>query len=240
MRVLRSHLQGAAAMASVLAWSRDFSQSLGDTIPLPGMGPLGGAEPYGIAVLAWARARIAAGASNEALAYLEPQLELAEAHDLRTRIIELSVAEALARVARGEHSRAFKAVARALDLGQTEGFVRIFDEGPALGQLLVDAARRGIAREYVGYILNAIGPTRDIHVGQSSAARCSGGLVEPLTVREIDVLRLLESGQLNRQIADQLVISLGTVKRHTGNIYAKLGVETRTQAIARARGLGLL
>ena len=105
---------------------------------------------------------------------------------------------------------------------------------------MVDAQHRGIEREYVGHILEAIGSSGENHRDRvASPGISNSGLVEPLTAREIEVLQLLESGLLNRQIADQLVISVGTVKRHTANIYGKLGVETRTQAIVRARGLGL-
>jgi LuxR family maltose regulon positive regulatory protein len=240
LQMLRSDLHDDDAMATIVAWSQEFAQSLGDNIPLPGMGPLGAAEPYSIALLAWSRARIAAGAANEALGYLEPQLKLAEARDLRTRIIELSVAESLAFVALGDERRALNAVARALELAQPDGYVRIFDEGPTLARLMVDAQHRGIEREYVDHILEAIGSSGENHRDRvASPGIPNSGLVEPLTAREIEVLQLLESGLLNRQIADQLVISVGTVKRHTANIYGKLGVQTRTQAVVRARGLAL-
>ena len=234
MQTLRSNRHDPAALASADAWSHRFSQSLGDELPLPGLGPLGASEPYYMALLAWARARIATGAPGEALAYLDRQLERAEAHDLETRIIELSLAQALAHAALGDRGRAIDSVARALAIAEPERFVRIFDEGPALMDLLVDAAHRGITRDYVEQILRAVGPLREID------SRGGDGLVEALTEREIEVLGLLDAGFPNRQIADELVISVGTVKRHTANIYGKLGVESRTQAIVRARRLGLL
>jgi ATP/maltotriose-dependent transcriptional regulator MalT len=65
-------------------------------------------------------------------------------------------------------------------------------------------------------------------------------LIEALTARELEVLRLLGAGLHNREIAERLVVSVGTVKRHTANIYGKLGVDSRTRAIGRARNLGLL
>jgi ATP/maltotriose-dependent transcriptional regulator MalT len=241
MHALRNE-HSSGVMASVVAWSHHFSASLGDDLPLPGMGPLGAAEAYYIALLAWARVRIAAGAATEALVYLEPQLLLARAHDINARVIELSLAEGLAHAALGDNRRAMEGVARALELGEPEGFLRTFDGGPGIIRLLVDAAHHGIAREYIGHIMESIGPVRDGHSNHAAAAPGITGvrLVEPLTEREMEVLRLLDSGLANRQIADRLVITVGTVKRHTANIYGKLGVETRTQAIVRARSLGLV
>jgi LuxR family maltose regulon positive regulatory protein len=132
------------------------------------------------------------------------------------------------------------AVALALEPAQPDADVRIFDEGPTLVRLMVDAQHRGKEREGVGHILESIGSFGENHTDRVASPGISNrGLVEPLTAREIEVLQLLESGLLNRQIADQLVISVGTVKRHTANIYGKLGVQTRTQAIVRARGLAL-
>jgi LuxR family maltose regulon positive regulatory protein len=104
------------------------------------------------------------------------------------------------------------------------------------------AAQHGIAREYIGHLLNRLASSaaEATNATMNGMVRTSRELPKPLTARELEVLRLLESGLLNRQIADELVISLGTVKRHTANIYGKLGVETRTQALSRARRLGLL
>ena len=238
LQAIRSDSHDPATVARVVAWSHQFSQSLAGDIPLPGLGPLGASEPYYIALLAWARARIIAGEPTEALAYLVPQLDLADRHGLKSRVMEVSVAEALARFALGDRGRAIDSLARALEIGESEGYVRSFDEGRTLTELLMDAAHRGIARSYVEHILQAIGS----HSGHDASAsrRAVDGLVESLTEREAEVLRLLDSGLPNREIADQLVISVGTVKRHTANIYAKLGVESRTQAIVRARSLGLL
>ena len=233
--ILRCDQQDPTALARVAAWSRELSATLGDDVPLPGMGPFGAAEPYYLALLAWARACIATGAPESAIAYLEPQLQLAERHDLGARVIELSLAQALACAAIGDRARTFDLVSRALERGEPEGFVRIFDEGPSVIGLLVDAQRRGIARDYIEHILECIGAQCERHADANVS-----GLIECLTERELEVLRLLRSGLLNRQIAEELVISLGTVKRHTANIYGKLGVETRTQAIVRARDLHLV
>jgi len=135
-------------------------------------------------------------------------------------------------------------LAGALELAAPEGYVRTFDQGPKLLRLLAEAAQRGIASAYVGHLLEAIGSSSMMCVDQTNGqlvpASAALSLTEPLTAREQEVLRLLEAGLLNRQIAERLVISVGTVKRHTGNIYGKLGVASRTQAILRARDLDLI
>jgi LuxR family maltose regulon positive regulatory protein len=120
-------------------------------------------------------------------------------------------------------------------LAEPEGYVRTFaDLGLPLARLLQKARSRGVRPEYIETLLAAFG-------GQ--AAEDSGeqpSLPEPLTEREAEVLRLVAAGLTNREIAEQLVISAETVKKHSGNIYSKLGVGNRIQAVARARELGVL
>jgi LuxR family maltose regulon positive regulatory protein len=113
--------------------------------------------------------------------------------------------------------------------------VRTFlDAGPGMIPLLRRASSRGIAPGYVARLLEATGqpPFSQPSVDQP--------LVEPLTPREVEVLSLIAGGLRNQEIADQLVISLATVKRHISNIYGKLGVSHRTQAVAHAQELCLL
>jgi LuxR family maltose regulon positive regulatory protein len=128
--------------------------------------------------------------------------------------------------------------------------VRIFVGcGPQLADLLREAVARGIEAAYAGRLLAAFeaeapGP-EDVgaggHPGTSERGpHTPGTLVEPLSDRELEVLRLVAEGLSNREIAQALYISLRTVKWHTGNIYGKLGVKSRTQAVARARTLGVL
>jgi LuxR family transcriptional regulator, maltose regulon positive regulatory protein len=237
---LRTRPEDPEALGAAANWCQAFAASLGDITPLPGMGPLGAAEAYYLALLGWARAQIGVGKPRLALAYLERQLAEAEAHGLWHRTIELSIAQVQAYTALREERRASDALARALDLAEPEGYVRIFDQDPNLVRLLGEAARRGTHREYVGHVLEAIGATPEHVKNAFPSAVPASPVVEALTAREIEVLDLLAAGLLNRDIADRLVVSIGTVKRHTGNIYGKLGVDTRTQAILRARSLGLV
>ena len=113
-----------------------------------------------------------------------------------------------------------------------------------MGELLRRAAARGIAPDTVGGLLAALGDeTREERrMMDSSPSSCAGraSVVESLTKRELEVLRLLAAGLSNRGIADALVVAVGTVKKHLKNIYGKLGVHSRTQAVARARDQGLL
>lgn len=155
--------------------------------------------------------------------------------------IELLMLQALAFQALGMIDQALPPLERALTLAEPEGFTLLFlEEGTAMARLLYEAADRGIAPDYVGRLLAAF-PDAALMPGRQIQLRTSGAdLIEPLTQREIEVLRLIAEGLANREIAQRLVISPDTVKVHTRNIYGKLGVKKRTQAVAKARGLGIL
>jgi LuxR family maltose regulon positive regulatory protein len=140
----------------------------------------------------------------------------------------------LARVA-GSTEDSLEVLTDALHFAQSEGFVRTFaDAGGWLIPILTDAARAGIQPEYVGILLDALNQE------QTTVPSEPNGLVEPLSDRELEVLHLLVAGFTNPEIADQLVISVGTVKTHVHNIYSKLGVRNRSEAINRTRELRLL
>jgi LuxR family maltose regulon positive regulatory protein len=131
-------------------------------------------------------------------------------------------------------------VAEALTLAEPEGFVRTFvDEGASMPALLQRAAEQGIARPYVARLLAAfeLDGSRKTGAPTPSAPQ---PLIEPLSERELEVLRLAAQGLSNQEIADRLVISVGTVKTHVHNILGKLEVRGRTQAAARARELDLI
>jgi LuxR family maltose regulon positive regulatory protein len=131
--------------------------------------------------------------------------------------------------------QALHALERALSLAEPEGYVRIFvDEGAPMAELLSQAAERGIAPNYVRELLSAF------DVPEPKKPHRTQPLVEPLSDREIEVLRLAAAGLSNREIAEQLYISINTVKAHTKSVYRKLDVHNRTQAINRAQELGLL
>ncbi|HWQ82912.1 MAG TPA: LuxR C-terminal-related transcriptional regulator, partial [Anaerolineales bacterium] len=236
--LLRSAPDDQRSLAEAAAWCQEISSSLEENVSLPGLGPFGGGEAYYLAYLTWIRAQIAFGKPQVVTSYLTRQLDLAEAHGLTTRVIEVSLLEALAAQAEGDHHRSFAALERALSAAQPEGYVHIFDQGPALTQLLVEAARRGIFKEYIERILAAIGMPKAFELERGVAAQTPYG--ESLSERELDVLRLIAQGYTNQEIAKQLVITVGTVKSHINHIFGKLDAHNRTEAVARARGLGLI
>jgi LuxR family maltose regulon positive regulatory protein len=143
--------------------------------------------------------------------------------------------------AQGDTKRALSTLARALRLAEPEGYVRTFvDEGAPMARLLYQAADRGIAPEYVGRLLAAFELEEGEHAVQEASQPPAGTMVEPLTDREIEVLELVAEGLTNREVAQRLVLSVSTVKVHTYNIYTKLDVHNRTQAVSKARALGIL
>jgi LuxR family transcriptional regulator, maltose regulon positive regulatory protein len=171
---------------------------------------------------------------DEATGLLERLLRAAEEGARTGSAIEILVLRALAYQARGDISVALASLQHALTLSESEGCVRIFvDQGPAVASLLRAATKQGIAPSYVRRLLRAMSKTED-------TAPVKQGLIEPLSERELDVIRLLGTDLDGPDIARQLVVSLNTVRTHTKNIYAKLGVNNRRAAVRRARELDLM
>lgn len=170
---------------------------------------------------------------------LERLLEAAEAGGRTAAAIEILVLRAIAQRGLGDIPAALAHLERALALAEPESYVRVFvDEGDAMHDLLRHAATAGISGSYVRRLLFAFGePRLSVAVAAEVA---SAGLAEPLTAREVEIMRLVASGMKNQESADQLVINLPTVKRHIANAYGKLGVGHRTEAVARANELGVL
>jgi LuxR family maltose regulon positive regulatory protein len=133
------------------------------------------------------------------------------------------------------------ALERALTLAERGGFVRIFvDEGPQMARLLYEAVAQGISPNYASRLLGAFPVSEAQPTDLAKTKSPKSELVEPLSERELEVIQHLAEGLTNREIADRLYLSLNTVKVHTSNIYGKLGVHKRTQAVTRARALGVL
>ena len=149
-------------------------------------------------------------------------------------VIEILILQALAHQMRGDIAAALGPLERALTMAEPEGYVRTFlDEGPPMATLLEAAARRDIGPAYVRRLRAADGQT-------GGSTRPNQALVEPLSERELEVLRLLSTDLSGPDIARELVVSLHTVRSHTKNVYAKLGVNDRRAAVRRAGELDLL
>ena len=176
---------------------------------------------------------------DEAMGLLERLLQAAEEGERMASVIEILVQQALAHEAQDDLPSALAPLERALTLAEPEGYVRIFvGEGEPVRNLLRHAAAGGIAGPYTRRLLSAFDkPAQPVSAPVPAAAV---QLAEPLTPREVEILGLIADGMRNQEIADQLFISLATVKRHIANAYGKLGVSHRIEAIARANELNLL
>jgi LuxR family maltose regulon positive regulatory protein len=207
-------------------------------------------EHITLARLLLARAR-SAGEEHflrEAIDLLHRLLEAAEDGERTGSVIEILILLALAHQMQDDLLAALAPLERALTLAESESYVRIFvDEGPPMAHLLREAAARGVMPDYTGRLLAAYPEkpgARDARLGkaaQTSTLRpLASELVEPLSERELDVLRLLRTELSGPEIARQLMVSLNTLRTHTKNIYDKLGVNNRRAAIHRAEELKLL
>jgi LuxR family maltose regulon positive regulatory protein len=199
-----------------------------------------------------ARVLLAEHTYDLALRLLERLHAEATAQQRTDSIIELPALRTLALAASGDQAAALASLAEALILAAPEGYIRVFaDEGAPMGRLLgrLAAAQRtgqaavagAIPLDYLDRLALALQPGRARPALRTT--RLSGavaGQAEPLSARELEVLGLLAAGKSNQQIADELVVVRDTAKKHVGHILDKLGAAKGTQAVARARALGLL
>ena len=208
-------------LAAAARWARESGLGVDSELPYP--------REFEQITLAWLL--LARGEPVQAARLLESLLCAAEAQGRLGSAIEISALLALARQAQGETEAALAALGRSLSLAEPEGYVRTFvDKGRPLAGLLRRLAASTAASGYAGDLLAAIG----------TPVPAAQPLVEPLSERELDVLRGIAAGLSNREIAAELVITVGTTKWHINNIFGKLQVSRRTEAVARARELGLL
>jgi LuxR family transcriptional regulator, maltose regulon positive regulatory protein len=212
--------------------------------------------------LVLARIRIAQASSGSAGDFLPQALYLldglmtdASEKARMSSVLEILVVRALALRAQGNIPDAVATLVRALELGAPESYVRRFvDEGPAMLSLLQTVDAEALARvpDYVHLLLSAFAGEQATGV-RPAATESHGRLVpvsslhssrfaleESLSERELEVLRLIATGRSNAEVAQALVIAVSTVKTHTNSIFSKLGVTSRTQAIARAHDLQLI
>ncbi len=205
--------------------------------------------------LVLARLLIVLGRPEESAGLLQHLLKVAEAGGRTSKVIEIKILQALAYQAGGETDRAMSALEEALDLGEPEGFIRIFvDEGRPIETLLRQMKAKDGKKGYIDKLFVAFGGETvsgpELHPFDSAQDRLftpsaplrtsPQPLVEPLSERELEVLTLIAEGLTNREIAHRLYLSPNTVKVHSRNIYGKLDSHSRTQAVARARDLGIL
>jgi LuxR family maltose regulon positive regulatory protein len=202
--------------------------------------------------LAFARVQIGLGAPDTALAVLTQLVELAGAERSPARAVEALVLRALALQSHGDQAAALRELERALQLALPAGSLRVFlDAGPGLLPLLqihsvaLNAQANPVAA-LVGQLLRAFGDPAAPPIGKPVAvaarppAQPLQPLEEPLTPRELEVLRRLSEGLSSSEIAERLIVSVNTVKTQLKSVYGKLGAHSRSAALARARALGLL
>jgi LuxR family maltose regulon positive regulatory protein len=188
-----------------------------------------------------ARVHLTRGATDKALALLEAFRQQMEDNNWEDERLKAIVLQAVAHHMDGKKDKAAQLLGEALALAEPGGFIRIFvDEGPSMASLLYEALSRGIAPEYVQRLLAAFPVAEPEKAASTKHKVDQSGLIEPLSEREIEVLQLVAKGLTNQVIATRLFLSVHTVKTHTRNIYSKLGVNNRTQAVDRARTLGIL
>ncbi len=226
-----------------LAWAREQGLSAEDNLSY-----LNEFEHITLARILLARYKIDHQDSTirEAIGLLERLLSAAEEGGRIGSVIEILVLQALAHHARGDVPAALPPLERALTLAEPEGYVRMFvDEGSIMAELLREASERGILRDYTGRLLTAFEAER--RTSKASAGKsplpstpASQPLIEPLSQRELEVLRLFRTELSGPEIARELVIGLSTVRTHTKSIYSKLNVNNRRAAVRRAEELSLI
>jgi LuxR family maltose regulon positive regulatory protein len=163
-----------------------------------------------------------------------------EAKGWQDERLKVLVLQAFALQAHGEQDQAVHLLCDALALAEPGGFIRLFvDEGSPMAHLLSQAAARGMLPDYTGKLLAAC--EAEEHMGEDTSYRPPAQpLIEPLSPREVEVLQLIAQGRSDQEISERLFLALSTVKGHNRKIFGKLQVQRRTEAVARARELGLL
>ncbi len=236
--ILRDDALGEQARLILAAWRSQFSQPTREHDA-----PMSQTDEH--QRLALARASLASGQIAEALRFLEPVTRSSKAASHADTAVQALVLTAVALQCEGPKSMnaALAALEEALELAERGRRVRVFiNEGQPMQVLLSQWLSRAVAgrlRDYAFYLLAQL--EAEVPTGaakqKSSAA---GGLIEPLTPRELEVLQLMSLGRTNPEIAQQLIVAPGTIKAHAASIYRKLDASNRTEAVARARQLGMI
>jgi LuxR family maltose regulon positive regulatory protein len=190
-----------------------------------------------------ARVHLAQGDTSAALKVLSRWREQVEAKGWEDERLKVMVLQAVTLSAHGDGDKALHLLSDALALAEPAGFVRLFvDEGLLMARLLSEAVAYGMMPDYVGKLLAVFEAEKQRSAGAPPPLTMSSSQppMEPLSQRELEVLRLIAHGLSNREIGERLFLALDTVKGHNRRIFDKLRVQRRNEAIARARQLGLL
>jgi LuxR family maltose regulon positive regulatory protein len=189
--------------------------------------------------LSQARVHLAEGDPSAALTVLAPWREQVEARGWADERLKVTVLQTLALQAQGEQERAVDQLGEALALAEPGGCIRTFvDEGTPMARLVTVAAAQGRMPHYLRKILAVFEAEAELRADTSSQPPTQPRL-EPLSPRELEVLQLIAQGCSDQEIAGRLVLAVSTVKGHNRSIFDKLQVHRRTEAVARARALGL-
>jgi LuxR family maltose regulon positive regulatory protein len=198
------------------------------------------AQTHGLP-LSQARVHLAQGDTSAALAALSPWREQVEAKGWQDERLKVMALQAVALQAHGEQEKAVHLLCDALALAEPGGFIRLFvDEGRPMAQLLSAAEATGMVPDYLGKLLAVFEAEEQKSEATSYLPPPAQSLIEPLSRREVEVLQLIAQGLSNQEMSERLVLALETVKGHNKKIFGKLQVQRRTEAVARARELGLL
>jgi LuxR family transcriptional regulator, maltose regulon positive regulatory protein len=190
--------------------------------------------------LCQARVFLAQGNPSAALVVLEPLRQQMAARGWQDEQLKVLVLQSVALYAHGEKNKAVQLLRDALTLAKPGGFIRLFvDEGAPMAQVLLEAASHGIMPDDVGKLLAAFEAEKWRSEVKPDLPPASL-LIEPLSQRELKIIKLIAQGLSNREISERLFLALDTIKGHNRRIFDKLQVQNRTEAVARARELGLL
>lgn len=220
---------GQGNLEVAIEWVNDHGIQAADDFPFV-------QEPEYVAL---ARVRLAQGVVSETQSILDRLQNAAEIGGRDLRRVEVKLLQALVAQTEGDLDRALAFLEPALHLAKPKGIIQTFvDEGPALARLLYEAVIQEIEPEFSQHLITAF-PAESPKLESKSKSEADEW-VEPLTERELEVLQLIAEGLTNPEVGERLYLTANTVKAHARTIYSKLGVNNRTQAVNRARALGLI
>lgn len=239
---LMRHPEKAEARKAAAVWAEANPPAIGPEIVIPGIGPAFFDEADHAVFVAWVKIQLVLGKPDKARKVIQPMLAVAQEHKLIHRIIELSLLEAQSLFIHGKKERAWNSLRLALVHAENNGYLALADGNPVLLRLLKEAVKAGITPNYIRRLLEANSREKNIAKAGSSiqSESTDTGLIEPLSNREREVLALLADGLSNSEIAARLYLSPNTLKAHTQNIFGKLNVHNRIQAVNKARELKLV